>query len=92
MGRPVIATDSPGQVGVLEDGVNCIRVPPFDADALRAAIIELWNDPDKCRRFGAAGREVVVRRHGMDQWTAALVRAVDEAVSARAATGRARRK
>jgi glycosyltransferase involved in cell wall biosynthesis len=92
MGRPVIATDSPGQVGVLEDGVNCIRVPPFDADALRAAINELWNDPDKCRRFGAAGRELVVRRHGMDQWTTALVRAVDEAVLTRAATRHTRRR
>jgi glycosyltransferase involved in cell wall biosynthesis len=91
MGKPVIATQTAGQVGVLEDGVNCIRVPPFDADALRAAITELWNDPEKCRRFGAAGRELVVRRHGIDQWTAALVRAVDEAVASRAATGRTRR-
>ena len=92
MGKPVIATETAGQLSVLEDGVNCICVPPFDADALRAAITELWNDPEKCRRLGAAGRELVVERHGIDQWTAALVRAVDEAVATRAATGRTRRR
>jgi glycosyltransferase involved in cell wall biosynthesis len=91
MGKPVIATETSGQVGVLEPGVNCIRVPPFDADALQAAITELWNDPEKCRRLGAAGRELVVQRHGIDQWTAALVRAVDEAVATRAAAGPSRR-
>jgi glycosyltransferase involved in cell wall biosynthesis len=89
-GKPVIATETAGQVGVLEPGVNCLRVPPFDADALRAAITELWNDPEKCKRLGAAGRELVVQRHGIDQWTSALVRAVDEATATRAATGRIR--
>jgi glycosyltransferase involved in cell wall biosynthesis len=91
MGKPVIATETAGQVGVLEDGVNCIRVPPFDAEALRAAITELWSDPERCRRLGAAGRELVVQQHGIDQWTGALVRAVAEAVATRAATGRTRR-
>jgi glycosyltransferase involved in cell wall biosynthesis len=91
MGKPVIATETAGQVGILEPGVNCLCVPPFDADALRAAITELWNDPEKCRRLGAAGRALVVQRHGIDQWTAALVRAVDEAVATRAAAGRTRR-
>jgi glycosyltransferase involved in cell wall biosynthesis len=84
MGKPVIATETAGQVDVLKPGINCIQVPPFDATALRAAIAELWNDPEECRRLGAAGRELVVRRHGLDQWTVALVRAVDEALATRA--------
>jgi len=79
----VICTESPGQVGLLEDGVNCIRVPPFDADALREAIVALWNDPALCARLGAAGRQSVEERHSFDQYKTALVQAVVEAVAAR---------
>jgi glycosyltransferase involved in cell wall biosynthesis len=81
MGKGVICTETPGQVGVLEHGVNCLRVPPFDADALREAIRELWDDPGKCERLGAAGRELVVERHNLDQWRATLKRAVRDAVA-----------
>jgi glycosyltransferase involved in cell wall biosynthesis len=76
MGKAVICTQSPGQTGLLEPDVNCLRVPPEDPDALRAAILELWEDPDRCNRLGAAGRAAVVERHGLDQWRAALMRAV----------------
>lgn len=83
MGRTVIVTDTPGQVGILEDGVNCVRVPPFDPVALREAIVELWNDPERCARLGAAGRAIVEERHGLLQWTHALQHAVTEAVASR---------
>jgi glycosyltransferase involved in cell wall biosynthesis len=88
MGKTVICTETPGQVGVLEHGVNCLRVPPFDAEALRAALRELWDDPDKCERLGAAGREVVVRRHNLDQRRSALTQAVCEAVALRSGSPR----
>jgi glycosyltransferase involved in cell wall biosynthesis len=84
MGRAVIVTESPGQVGVLEEGVNCLRVPPHDPLALREAIVRLWEDRSLCARLGAAGRALVLERHGLDQWRAALVRAVSEAVAVRA--------
>jgi glycosyltransferase involved in cell wall biosynthesis len=83
MGKAVICTDTPGQSGVLEAGVNCLRVPPHDPGALRDAIRTLWDDPQTCRRMGAAGRALVVERHGLDQWTAALHGAVAEAVALR---------
>jgi glycosyltransferase involved in cell wall biosynthesis len=89
MAKPVIVTDTPGQVGVLEDGVNCLRVPPFDVIALRDAIVRLWNDPELCTRLGTAGRELVVARHRLDLWGEALRRGVEEASSLRvAARGR----
>jgi glycosyltransferase involved in cell wall biosynthesis len=90
MGRPVICTDSPGQVGLVEDGVNGLRVPPGDAVALRGAIVELWRDPDRCARMGAAGRALVLEHHGVDRWTATLLEAVNDAVEARARAGRSR--
>ncbi len=83
MGKAVICTDTPGQTGLLEPGVNCLRVPPRDPAALRAAILELWNDPERCVRLGAAGRAAVEERYGPDQWRAALLRAVEEAVGER---------
>lgn len=92
MGKPVICTETPGQTGLLEHGVNCLRVPPADPEALRQAIIKLWNDPECCRRLGAAARRAVEEHHGLDAWTTTLVRAVDGAVSdraPRAATARA---
>ena len=33
MGKAVICTETAGQIGVLEHGVNCLRVPPFDVEA-----------------------------------------------------------
>lgn len=82
-GRAVIATETPGQTGVLQDGVNCLRVPPFDPERLREAILRLWNDPELCARLGAAGRELAVSRHSLQSWSRLLVRAADEAVAAR---------
>jgi glycosyltransferase involved in cell wall biosynthesis len=79
MGKAVVATENPGNTKILEHGVNCLLVPPYDVDAMRSAIVELWNDPERCERFGAAGRRVVEARHGLDQWTAGLVRGVEEA-------------
>jgi glycosyltransferase involved in cell wall biosynthesis len=90
MGRTVICTESPGQVGLVEDGVNGLRVPPADAVALRDAIVDLWRDPDRCARMGAAGRALVLERHGMDRWTSVMVRAVNDAVQTRVRAGRPR--
>ena len=78
MERPVISTATSGRSDVLEDGVNCILVPPCDPAALRGAIEDLWNDPEKCRRLGAAARAKVVREHGIDQWLAGLTSAAQE--------------
>ena len=90
MGKAVICTDTAGQIGVLEDGVNCLRVPPFDVEALRAAIVALWGDPEMCRRLGAAGRKLVEARHSNDQWIAGVSRGIEEAIAVRTAAGRVR--
>jgi glycosyltransferase involved in cell wall biosynthesis len=63
MGKAVICTDTEGQIGVLEHGVNAIRVPPEDPMALRAAIERLWNDRELCARLGAEGRRTVQAHH-----------------------------
>lgn len=82
MGKAVIATDNPGNTRVLEHGVSGLVVPPYDPDALRDAITELWNDSDRCARLGAAGRRAVEERNGIEQWAAGLVQAVRHAAAA----------
>jgi glycosyltransferase involved in cell wall biosynthesis len=84
MGKAVICTQTDGQTGVLEHDVNCLRVPPGDPEALRAAVLALWNDPDKCARLGMAGRQMVTEYHGLPRWQATLVGAVESAVGTRA--------
>jgi len=83
MGKAVICTDTPGQVGVLEDGVNCVRVPPHNPRALRDAILRLWGDPALCVEMGKAGRELVERRHNIDQWVAGVGAAIASAIDER---------
>ncbi len=90
MGKAVICTDSPGQGDLIADGVNGLLVPAGDPTALRQAILEMWNDPARCARMGAAGRRFVLERHGLSRWTESLVAAVDDAVASRGGGGRLR--
>jgi glycosyltransferase involved in cell wall biosynthesis len=59
MGRPVIVSDVEGQRGAFTQGQEGLWVPPADVEALRAAIVSLWNDPVRADKMGAAGRLLV---------------------------------
>jgi glycosyltransferase involved in cell wall biosynthesis len=61
-GRPIVATDAPGCREVARPGLNAITVPVDDIEALATALDILAQDPDMRRRFGAAGRELVLSR------------------------------
>jgi glycosyltransferase involved in cell wall biosynthesis len=78
MGRAVISTDTAGKADILEDGVTCVLVPPRDPEALRQAILALWNDPERCARLGAEARRRVVGEHGLDQWLTGMRATVAE--------------
>lgn len=58
--RACVATDSPGCREIVRDGVNGRLVPPGDVEALTMAVQKLLDDPDACRRMGAAGRQIVL--------------------------------
>ena len=60
-GRPVVATDIPGCRGLVESGRTGFLVAPKDAEALVKALESLLDDSGLRRRFGKAGREVVLR-------------------------------
>ncbi|MDH3199045.1 MAG: glycosyltransferase family 4 protein [Candidatus Krumholzibacteria bacterium] len=58
-GRAIVATDVPGCREIVRDGENGLLVPCRDAGALAAAIATLAADPERRRRMGACGREMV---------------------------------
>ncbi len=67
-GRPVVATDTPGLQGYVEDGVNGRQVPAGDPAALGALIHELWTERDQAEAMGQAGRQTVVHGRTIDHF------------------------
>lgn len=55
-GTPVVGTGSGGSGEFLRDGVNCLRVPREDPEAMAAAVRRLARDPELRRRLVANGR------------------------------------
>ena len=78
LGVPVVATRCPGTDGYVEDGRTGLLVAPFDADALRAAIAALWNDPDRRRALSEAARAVARTRFSDAAAAAALEALIGE--------------
>lgn len=58
-GRAIIASDVPGCREVVQQGRNGFLVPPYDAQALAAAIEKLAGDIALCRTMGAESRKIV---------------------------------
>lgn len=56
VGRPVVASGTGGSAEYLEHEVNCLLVPPGDADAIAAAVARLEADPALRARLVAGGR------------------------------------
>lgn len=76
MGKAVICTQTDGLTDIIEDGVTGILVPPGDPAALRAAIQQLWQQPELAQRLGAAGRQRVEECNRLDLFVAAVRQAV----------------
>ena len=72
MAKPVIVTQTRGQVDLIKDGQCGFLVPPADAGALRAAIERVLADSTAGEVMGQAGRRLVCERHSLDQYVASL--------------------
>jgi glycosyltransferase involved in cell wall biosynthesis len=55
-GRPVVAADAGGTAELVGSDGAGVLVPPGDVDALAAAVRELLEDPERCRRLGETAR------------------------------------
>jgi len=61
VGLPIVASALPSFLEILEDGENCILVPPHNVESLKQAILTLLNDEVLAKRLGSRARERVER-------------------------------
>jgi glycosyltransferase involved in cell wall biosynthesis len=61
MARPVVSTDVAGNRELVRQGETGMLTPPRDPHALGAAVSTLLSNREEAARFGAAGRELVLR-------------------------------
>jgi len=78
MGKAVICTRIQGQMEFLDDGVNGIFVPPADPQALREAILYLWEHPDVAARMGAEGRRRAEEIFALEHFAANIRQIADD--------------
>lgn len=81
VGTPVVGTTVGGTPELIRDGESGRLVPPADAPALAAAILDLLRDPARARALARRGQGIVLAEHSMDA-TMARTLAVYEAASA----------
>jgi glycosyltransferase involved in cell wall biosynthesis len=73
MGKPVIASDVGGIPDLVVHGANGLLVPPADSEALVHAVLDLYENPDKRKKMGEAGRQMAAE-YGID----AMLRKIEE--------------
>ncbi len=78
MGKAVVCSRIYGMIDVVEDGVTGIMTPPGDAEAMRNAILYLWNNPDVAERMGAEGRRRAESVYALDKFAASVKQVVEE--------------
>jgi len=61
-GRAVLSSRIGGMTEIVSDGVDGRLFEPGNVEALRAAILELWQQPARTVAMGAAGRDKVLTR------------------------------
>jgi len=66
--RPVVASDTPGLSGYVEDGRNGRQVAAGEPAEMRAAIEELWEDRHGAERLARASRDTVVGGRTIDHF------------------------
>lgn len=90
-GRPLIAGAVGGLAEMIDDGENGLLVPAADPEALAAAILRLWADPDLGARLAQTARDYVVEHHSHLRAAASYVdiyRSAAAAVASAAADAR----
>lgn len=81
-GRPVVAMDTPGMRDYVIDGETGVLVPQGDAEAMRAAIQGLLDDPARAEEIGARARADVLSRFTRARMVNDMASLIDKALSA----------
>lgn len=77
-GKAVICSRVYGQRDIVIDGETGMYVPPGDPDALREAVVYLWEHPAIAEEMGRLGRLHVERRHTVDHFVSQVREIVEE--------------
>jgi len=81
LGLPIVASDLPAIREVVEDGRNAVLVPPGSPAALSAAVADLAEDRDRCRRMGERGREIFLERFTLERSASRMVELFERVAS-----------
>jgi glycosyltransferase involved in cell wall biosynthesis len=63
---PIVATEVPGNIELIEHNINGILIPPKNVSALSKAILDLLDDPDKKEKFGRNARKTIENKFTWD--------------------------
>jgi glycosyltransferase involved in cell wall biosynthesis len=81
-GCAIVTTDIAGCREAILPGTSGDLVPPRDGPALAEAIQSLIDDPDRRERYGRAGRELALARHGINDVVDRTLAIYDELLAA----------
>jgi len=62
LAKPIVCTRVGGNEEIVDDGKTGFLIDLYDCNALAECLLKLALDPDLMRRFGVAGRELVLSR------------------------------
>lgn len=71
--KPVIGTDVRGIHSTIRNNENGVLVPLGDSTALAKAILFLFNNPEKAKSMGDAGRKYIQKKHSIDRMVSAYI-------------------
>jgi glycosyltransferase involved in cell wall biosynthesis len=80
-GKPVVGSNYKGISVVVRDGENGLLFQPGNAHDLATKLDALAADPERARRFGAAGRRLVEQEHSPERHYERLMAAFDAALA-----------
>jgi glycosyltransferase involved in cell wall biosynthesis len=80
IGQAIVATRAGGIPEMIIHDQTGLLVPPHDADALAAAIVQLLRDPERRTRLGAAGHERVRSSFSVERMVQATLDAYGQLV------------
>jgi glycosyltransferase involved in cell wall biosynthesis len=83
VGTPVVGTTVGGTPELVRDGETGRLVPPADAPALAAAMLDLLNDPEGARALARRGQALVLAEHSIDATMARTLAVYESARAAR---------
>lgn len=66
-GLPVVASRIGQLEKIIESGVTGVLVPPGNPTACAAAMLELWQNPERARQMGEKGRALVIAHYTWEQ-------------------------